>query len=90
MGVHNPGILGYVCVGWSRRSFLPGPAPIGILLYFNSTYDISAAEVRPRNHEDRWTGYGFRGVVSEMARRSLRAQISAARFALENAADSAA
>ena len=67
-----------------------GQPPIGILLYFNSTYDISAAEVRTKNNGNHWTGYEFRGVVSKLAWRSLRAHLSAARFALENAADSAA
>ena len=33
-----------------------GQPPIGILLYFNSTYDISAAEVRPRIDGNHWTG----------------------------------
>ena len=77
---------------WGGRGVVspPGPSPIGILLYFNSTYDISAAEVRPRNDGKQWTGYEFRGVVSTFARRSFCLHINAARLALENARDLAA
>ena len=67
-----------------------GQSPIGILLYFNSTYDISAGEVRALIGGNHWTGYEFRGVVSKTAWRSFCLRINAARLALENAEDSAA
>ena len=77
---------------WGGRGVVSSLAhpPIGILLYFNSTYDISAAEARPWNHGKHWTGHEFRGVVSKIVWRSCCLHVNAARLALENAGEWAA